>query len=39
LVVDAVDAGGSFRAFERAFGRVERTPRRTLRLAEGSPPG
>jgi len=32
-VVDAVRAGGSFRAYERAFASIERTPRRTLPVA------
>jgi radical SAM superfamily enzyme YgiQ (UPF0313 family) len=34
-VLDAVDAGGSFRAYARAFAPFERTPRRTLRVAVG----
>ncbi len=35
-VIDAVAAGGSFRAYERAFARVERAPaRRGLRVASG----
>jgi radical SAM superfamily enzyme YgiQ (UPF0313 family) len=32
-ILAAVEDGGSFRAYERAFGRVERTPRRTLPVA------
>jgi radical SAM superfamily enzyme YgiQ (UPF0313 family) len=32
-VLDAVADGGSFRAYERAFARVERTPRRALPVA------
>ena len=32
-LVDAVAAGGSFRAYARAFEAAERTPRRALRLA------
>jgi radical SAM superfamily enzyme YgiQ (UPF0313 family) len=34
-VVDAVAAGGTFRAYERAFGRIERAPARRLPLAVG----
>jgi radical SAM superfamily enzyme YgiQ (UPF0313 family) len=32
-VVDAVAAGGSFRAYAKAFAAIERSPRRTLRVA------
>jgi len=34
-LLDAVEAGGSFRAYERAFARVERAPRRALHVAVG----
>lgn len=36
-VLDAVAKGGSFRAYERAFGAIERTPRRKLSIAVDSP--
>ena len=36
-VLDAVSKGGSFRAYERAFGAIERTPRRNLSIAVDSP--
>jgi radical SAM superfamily enzyme YgiQ (UPF0313 family) len=34
-VVDAVNAGGSFRAYQRALSGLERQPRRTLQVAAG----
>jgi len=34
-LIDAVDAGGSFRAYARALGRAERAPRRALPVAAG----
>ncbi len=36
-ILDAVAKGGSFRAYERAFGAIERTPRRKLSIALDSP--
>lgn len=35
-LVDAVDGGGSFVSFEKAFGRIEHPTRRTLALAMGA---
>ena len=37
-VLDAVPDGGSFRAYERAFAGVERTPRRALPVAAATAP-
>ena len=34
-LLDAVEAGGSFRAYQRAFARVERAPRRPLHVVIG----
>jgi hypothetical protein len=34
-VVDAVEAGGSFRAYERALGGTVKAPRRALPLSVG----
>jgi radical SAM superfamily enzyme YgiQ (UPF0313 family) len=34
-LLDAVEAGGSFRAYQRAFARVERLPRRALNMVLG----
>lgn len=36
-LIDAVAKGGSFRAYERAFKAIERTPRRKLSIALDSP--
>jgi radical SAM superfamily enzyme YgiQ (UPF0313 family) len=36
-LIDAVAKGGSFRAYERAFKSIERTPRRKLSIALDSP--
>jgi radical SAM superfamily enzyme YgiQ (UPF0313 family) len=36
-ILAAVADGGSFRAYERAFAAIERTPRRTLSMVTDSP--